>query len=124
MSRLSPNALGSLYMTVGSIGYVVNDAAIRRITDEGPGVYQALCMRSIALVVVFAALGRIRGESTRRWHFDRPLVTRVAAEVGGSALFFAAIVQLEFANAQAILQIVPVAAASTPPSCWGSWGSS
>ena len=96
-------------MTVGSIGYVVNDAAIRRITDEGPGVYQALCMRSIALVVVFAALGRIRGESTRRWHFDRPLVTRVAAEVGGSALFFAAIVQLEFANAQAILQIVPVA---------------
>ncbi|MEM7286149.1 MAG: DMT family transporter [Actinomycetota bacterium] len=109
MGRLSPNALGSLYMTLGSIGYVVNDAGIRRITDEGPGVYQALCMRSIVLVGVFAVVGHARGERTQRSHFTRPLLLRVAAEVGASALFFAAIVHLEFANAQAILQIAPVA---------------
>lgn len=109
VERLSPNALGSLYMAVGSLGYVVNDAAIRRITDEGPGVYQALSMRSIALVVVLAGIGRLRGEPTRRFHFGRPMVVRVAAEVAASALFFAAIVRLEFANAQAILQVSPVA---------------
>ena len=109
VERLSPNALGSLYMAVGSLGYVVNDAAIRRMTDEGPGVYQALCMRSIVLVFVLAALGRLRGEPTQRFHFGRPMVVRVGAEVAASALFFAAIVRLEFANAQAILQVSPVA---------------
>lgn len=86
VERLSPDALGSLYMAVGSIGYVVNDAAIRRITDEGPGVYQALCMRSIALVAVFAAIGRVRGEPTQRFHFGRPMMTRVAAEVGAETV--------------------------------------
>ena len=96
-------------MTIGSVGYVVNDAAVRRITNEGPGVYQALCMRSLLLVLVLGATGLVRGERTQRFHFGRPMVVRVGAEVAASALFFAAIVRLEFANAQAILQVSPVA---------------
>lgn len=96
-------------MTIGSLGYVFNDALVRRITEDGPDVYQVLCVRSIGLAALFAAVGRARGEHTRRFHFRRPLLIRVAAETVASAFFFAAIVRLEFANAQAILQVVPFA---------------
>lgn len=109
MPKLSPNALGSLYMTLGSIGYVVNDALVRRATENGLGVYQVLCLRSIGLAGLFWVVGRSRGKQTRRDHIRRPLVLRVGAETLGSALFFAGIVRLEFANAQAILQVVPFA---------------
>lgn len=96
-------------MAIGSLGYVVNDGLIRRATESGLDVYQALCLRSIGLTVVFAAVGRIQGEQTVRAHLTRPLLLRVGAEMLGSALFFAGVVRMEFANAQAILQVVPFA---------------
>jgi drug/metabolite transporter (DMT)-like permease len=96
-------------MTIGSLAYVVNDSLVRRITEDGPDVYQVLCMRSIALAIIFAVLGRLRGEHTVRAHLRRPLISRVLAEMVASSLFFAALVRMEFANAQAILQIVPFA---------------
>ncbi len=112
--RLSANALGSLYMVIGSLGYVINDALIRAATDVGLNVYQALFIRGIAMSSLFAAwaVGR-RHEATRpldrRHVLNRPVVTRVAAEVVGTALFFAALVNLDFANAQTILMVVPFA---------------
>lgn len=110
MSRtLSPNARGSLYMVIGSLGYVINDGLVRKATESGIGVYQALFVRTAVMVLVLAAVAMWRGEQTTRAHLRRPLVTRVTAEVLGGALFFGAIVRIEFANAQAILQIVPFA---------------
>ena len=106
---LSPNAKGSLYMVIGSLGYVINDALVRKATESGIGVYQALFVRTFAMVLVLAVVASMRGERTTRAHLGRPLVLRVAAEVAGAALFFAAIVRMEFANAQAILQLVPFA---------------
>ena len=106
---LSPNTLGSLYMVVGSLGYVTNDALIREATEEGLDVYQALCLRGVAMSVLFAAATAARGERIRRDRFTPPVLVRVAAEVVATALFFGAIVQLEFANAQTILLIVPFA---------------
>ncbi len=96
-------------MTLGSLGYVINDGLVRRITESGPSVYQVLCLRSLMLAVLFAAVGRVRGEQSDRSHLSSALLLRVGAEMIGSALFFAAIIQIEFANAQAILQIVPFA---------------
>jgi drug/metabolite transporter (DMT)-like permease len=96
-------------MTIGSIGYVVNDGLVRKITEDGPGVYQVLCLRSIGLAAFFWMVGWARDKRTTRAHIRRPLVLRVGAETLGSALFFAGIVRLEFANAQAILQVVPFA---------------
>lgn len=103
------NALGALYMTIGSLGYVVNDAFIRRITENGPGVYQVLLFRSLGLAAVFALAGLVRNEPLRRQHVSRPVLARVGAEMVASSLFFAAVIRLEFANAQAILQVVPFA---------------
>lgn len=109
MTRLSRNALGSVYMTLGSLAYVLNDAAIRLATEEGLGVYQALCLRGAAMALVFGVVGRVRGEQTKRPHFERPLIVRVIAELVATALFFAGLVRMEFANAQAILQVAPLA---------------
>lgn len=106
---LSANTLGSVYMTIGSVGYVVNDAFVRRVTENGPGVYQVLLFRSLGLAVVFGLAGVLRGERLERRHVSRPLLARVSAEMVASSLFFAAVVNLEFANAQALLQVVPFA---------------
>lgn len=113
IAGLSPNALGALYMVIGSLGYVTNDALIREATEEGLGVYQALCMRGFAMTILFAAFARIRSEPVTRDHFTRPFVVRVIVELVAGALFFAAIVRLDFANAQTILLIVPFAVTLT-----------
>lgn len=109
MASLTPNARGSLYMALGSLAYVLNDAVVRLATEEGLGVYQVLCMRGIAMAVLFAAVGRARGEQVQRAHLERPALLRVLAEMVSTCLFFAALVRMEFANAQAILQFVPLA---------------
>ena len=96
-------------MTIGSLGYVVNDGFVRRITENGPNVYQVLFLRSLGLAVLFAALGRAAGDHAKRTHLRRPFLLRIAAETAAAALFFAAVVRLEFANAQAILQVTPFA---------------
>ena len=96
-------------MTLGSLAYVLNDAAIRLATEEGLGVYQALCLRGAAMALVFGVVGGVRGEQTKRPHFERPLIVRVIAELVATALFFAGLVRMEFANAQAILQVAPLA---------------
>ena len=106
---LSPNVLGSVYMAIGSLGYVVNDALIRAATDEGLDVYQSLFLRGVAMTTLFAAAGEVSGQRLTRERVRRPLVVRVVAELGATALFFAALVRMPFANAQTILMLVPFA---------------
>ncbi|MEM9134629.1 MAG: DMT family transporter [Actinomycetota bacterium] len=106
---LSPNALGALYMTLGTLAYVINDGFIRLAAEEGLDVYQALFLRGCAMIAVFATLLRVRGERLDRRLLVRPLVLRVAGEVVATATFFAALLQLDFANAQTILMLVPFA---------------
>lgn len=78
-------------MIVGSVGYLTNDALVRSATEEGLDVYQALCLRGIAMTVLFAAITRRRGDRFTRLQFTRPLVVRVAAELVATALFFGAL---------------------------------
>jgi len=106
--NLSPNALGSIAMASAGLAVTVNDALLRSITDDGPGPYQVLCMRSIAIAVLFWIVGRVRGECTRRPHLSVPLFVRTAAEVVGAACFYTALVRVEFANIQAIVQVTPL----------------
>lgn len=95
-------------MAIGSMAYVLNDAVVRLATEDGLGVYQALALRGAAMVVLFAMVGAVRGEQLRRSQLESALWVRVGAEMVGTVLFFAALVRMEFANAQAILQIVPL----------------
>ena len=107
LDRLSPNAVGSLYMTLGTLAYVVNDGLIRLATEEGLDVYQSLFLRGLAMIAILAALTKQRAESIDRRLFSPPLLLRVATEVVGTALFFAGLIRLEFANAQTILMLTP-----------------
>jgi S-adenosylmethionine uptake transporter len=106
---MSPNLLGAIYMIIGSLAYVTNDALIRAATEEGLGVYQALSMRNLVMTVLFLGFFGVRRQSISLGQVTRPVVARVAAEVVSAALFFAAIVNLEFASAQTILLVVPFA---------------
>lgn len=96
-------------MALGSLAYVVNDGLIRMGTEDGLDVYQALFLRGCGMVVILAIASRVRNEQLDRRHLTRPLLLRVAAEVVATATFFAALVRLDFANAQAILMLVPFA---------------
>ncbi len=109
LRRLPPNALGALYMTLAALAYVVNDGLIRLATERGLDVYQALFLRGCGMVVVFAAAAGLRGEGILPVPVSRPVAARVGAEVVATALFFAGLVHLRFANAQTILMLVPFA---------------
>ncbi|MDG1877734.1 MAG: DMT family transporter [Acidimicrobiales bacterium] len=108
MRTLTPNALGSIAMAFAGFAVTVNDALLRSITDDGPGPYQVLCMRSIAIAMLFFVVGCARGEYTLRAHLSRPLLVRTGAEVVGAACFYTALVRVEFANIQAIVQVIPL----------------
>lgn len=108
MRTLSSNALGSIAMAGAGLAVTVNDAFLRSITDDGPGPYQVLCMRSIVIATLFHFVGRARGEHTRRAHLRRPLLLRTAAEVAGAACFYTALVRVDFANISAIVQVIPL----------------
>ncbi|MEM7273800.1 MAG: DMT family transporter [Actinomycetota bacterium] len=106
---LSPNALGSLYMVIGSLGYVTNDALVRAATDEGLDVYQTLFLRSLGMSAILGIAMVLGGHRLPREAMTGPMVWRVAAELVAAALFFAALVRLDFAVAQTILMLVPFA---------------
>ncbi|MEM7140264.1 MAG: DMT family transporter [Actinomycetota bacterium] len=129
--RWSGNTFACVAMVLGSLGYVVNDALIRASTDEGLDVYQALFLRTAVMTVALGMITRRRGGLTRADLRVRALGLRVAAEVTSGALFFAAIVQIEFANAQTILMLVPFAVTAIAalrlgervgPALWASVG--
>ena len=106
---LPPNALGALYMALGSLAAVVNDGLVRVATEDGLDVYQALFLRGCGMVVIFVAAGRVRGQRLDRQFLTPPLLLRVAAEVVVAAAFFAAVVKIDFANAYTILMAAPLA---------------
>lgn len=107
IGRLSPNAQGVVLMTVGTLAYVINDGLIRQATEEGLDVYQSLFLRGCLMIVVFGAWAYRAGHRPRDLRADGPTRLRVGAEVIATACFFAAIVRLEFANAQTILMLLP-----------------
>ncbi len=105
---MSANALGALYMALGSLAAVVNDGLVRLATEEGLDVYQALFLRGCGMIAILVAAGRVRGQRFDHRFLTRPLSLRVAAEVVVAAAFFTAILRIEFANAYTILMAAPL----------------
>lgn len=97
-------------MVIGSLGYVTNDAVVRWLTDDGLDVYQTLFLRGVAMTtILFGATVLVDARFSPRGT-DRFVWARVGAEAVSTALFFAGLVQLDFANAQTILMLVPFGA--------------
>lgn len=106
---MSANVRGSVYMTTGAIGYVVNDALVKAATREGLGVYQALFLRGLVISSIFAVAARMTGVQISRFARDPMVVRRALFETVSVALFFGGLVHMNFANAQTILMVVPFA---------------
>src|SRR5258705_4981398 len=106
---LSPNIRGSLFMAVGMASFTMNDAITKAVSSE-MNFGQVMLVRGLFATVLIAALAlRRRAIRPLRTLTIRPVVLRVAAEVGETIAFLTAIVHLPLANTAAIFQALPLA---------------
>jgi drug/metabolite transporter (DMT)-like permease len=106
---LSPNIRGSLFMTVGMAAFTMNDAITKAVSSE-LNFGEIILVRGLFAIVLIAALV-FHQRAVRPLHtlMLKPVVLRVAAEVGGTLTFLTAIVHLPLANTSAIFQALPLA---------------
>ncbi len=96
-------------MAVGMASFTMNDAITKAVSSE-MNFGQVMLVRGLFATVLIAALAlRRRAIRPLRTLTIRPVVLRVAAEVGGTIAFLTAIVHLPLANTAAIFQALPLA---------------
>ncbi len=108
--QISDNSRGALYMCVSMAGFTINDTFMKAAMQVLP-LYQAITMRGVLTMVALIGLGVITGGLRLRLSRGDAgaLIVRSLAEVGGTALFLAALVHMPLANLSAILQFLPLA---------------
>jgi drug/metabolite transporter (DMT)-like permease len=106
---LSPNLRGSLLMAVSMAAFSVNDATAKFLTTQ-MNFGQVMLLRGLLACVLIGLLTAHRGAMRPpRVLLMPPVVLRVCGEIGGSALFLAAISFLPLGNVTAIVQSLPLA---------------
>lgn len=108
--QISDNLRGVLYMCVSMAAFTINDAFMKAATQVLP-LFQAITLRGVLTMVALIGIGvATRGLRVRLNRGDAvALAVRSLAEVGGTALFLAALVHMPLANLSAILQFLPLA---------------
>ncbi|MGG7564609.1 DMT family transporter [Rhodovulum sp. DZ06] len=110
MHRLSPNALGALFMSLSMLGFASNDVVMKTVSG-GMELFQMVFLRGIAAVLLIFALAAwqraLRPRITRRTALI--LALRIIGETAGAYLFLRALFAMPIANATAILQVMPLA---------------
>lgn len=103
------NLRGAGWMTLGMLGYVVNDAFIKLAAEDLP-LFQAIFLRGLLVTGVLIVLTARRGElESMARHLNRPLALRVGTETLATVLYLLALTNVPIAGITAVLQIVPVA---------------
>jgi S-adenosylmethionine uptake transporter len=107
---LAENMRSSVYMMLSMAGFTCNDALLKTVSGELP-LFQAVFLRGAFATALIGCLawqqGALRFRFRRR---DGGLVgMRLVAEIGGTAFFLTALFNMPFANANAIIQSVPLA---------------
>lgn len=110
MHRLSPNALGAIFMMVSMMGFALNDASMKAVLMR-MDLFQALFLRGLAATALIGVLAwrrrALRPAMTRRDPWI--LSVRLLSEIGGAWCFLNALAALPIALAAAILQVMPLA---------------
>lgn len=110
MNRLSPNALGAIFMMASMLGFALNDAAMKTLLGR-MDLFQALFLRGMVATALIGALAvhrrALRPVMTRRDPWILSL--RILSELGGAWCFLNALATLPIALAAAILQVMPLA---------------
>jgi len=96
-------------MTVAMLGYVVNDAFVKK-TVEDLALFQAVFIRGLMLVALISLIARVRGDHRRiRMLRDRRVGARIGLEAVGTCFFLLGLSNLALADMTAVLQLVPLA---------------
>lgn len=96
-------------MTASMLGYVVNDAFIKKAVEDLE-LFQAVFIRGFMIVLILFAIARRRRElSELRSHLHGTVGVRVLMETASTVLYLLALARLPLASVTAVLQIVPLA---------------
>lgn len=109
MAELSENTKGALLTVAATVGFTLNDAFMKALSDE-LSLSQALFLRGLAVTFLLAAVGQAVG--ALRWPPDRTdrhmLLLRGLADTVATYFFLSAVFNMPLANANAILQALPL----------------
>jgi drug/metabolite transporter (DMT)-like permease len=105
---MTPNLRGSLWMVAAMAGFAVEDALLKRVSQELP-VGQILMLFGTGGMLGFALLAARRGEAVLTRAILTPvLLMRCGFEVAGRLFYTLAIALTPLSSASAILQATPL----------------
>ncbi|WP_224817164.1 DMT family transporter [Hasllibacter sp. MH4015] len=107
---MTPNAKGALFMMGSMASFTLNDVVVKLLAEDLP-LFQIVFLRgvltTILLTATVAALGRLSFRIPRR---DRGKVAlRTLFEIAALVTFLTALINMQIANATAILSALPLA---------------
>lgn len=120
MSRLSPNTLAGVFMTLAMLAFAFNDAAMKAIGATIP-LFQAVFLRGLLATCLVGALGAMTG-GLRPVFAKGDLLAmslRMIGELGGAVCYLSALFVLPLATVSATLQVMPLAVALTAAAVFG-----
>lgn len=108
MSQFGENLRGIIGVTACNLLFLINDTMIKVVHEELP-LGQILFMRGLAaslLLVPIVWWSGAHREIRLLWNW--PIFWRIVAEIAGAVLFLIALFNMPIANANAILQVIPL----------------
>ncbi|MEM6711328.1 MAG: DMT family transporter [Pseudomonadota bacterium] len=107
-NALSPNAKGIIATCLAMVGFIGTDSCIKFVSDDLP-IGQMLVMRGMVILAILIALAFATGANKKLPTFkDKAVGARAIAECLASLLYYNAIIQVPIANANAVLQTIPL----------------
>jgi S-adenosylmethionine uptake transporter len=96
-------------MTLGMLGYVVNDAFVKKAVED-LALFQTIFIRGLMLVALISLIARVKGDHQRMGMLrDRRVGARIGLEAIGTCFFLLGLSNLPLADMTAVLQLVPLA---------------
>jgi drug/metabolite transporter (DMT)-like permease len=107
---LSDNARAAAYMSLAMVAFVVNDTAMKLVTQDLP-MFQTLFLRGLITCALLAALASVQGGIQIRIRGrDRMFIgLRTLGDIGATLTFLTALINMPLANLTALVQSVPLA---------------
>ncbi len=108
-NTLSANTRGIIATCIAMAGFVTNDTCIKLAAQDLP-IGQLIAMRGVAALAFMIALGFATGAiKTMPTLGDKAVGLRAVGEVMATVLYYNALTQIPLANANAVLQTIPLA---------------
>lgn len=115
----SANTRGIIATCIAMAGFVTNDTCIKLAAVDLP-IGQLIAMRGVAALAFILMLGFATGAiKTMPKLTDKAVALRTVGEIGGTVLYYNALTQIPIANANAVLQVIPLAVTAAAAMLFG-----